>query len=116
MPFVALWGMGPDGPGLQGNHVAKLDWQVFKGQHIDRYAQQLLQFVLQAAQIEQRGARQGVYLQVQVAAIAIIPAQCRAKFTGVRHAITRRGKADGITVLEQGLGRAHEIESTEANH
>jgi hypothetical protein len=53
-----------------GQHLGlELDGQVAWRQHIDRHAQQSIQLNLKPTQVKQGGARQGIYQQIQIAAV-----------------------------------------------
>jgi hypothetical protein len=71
---------------LGKNLGAKLRWQVAGGQKFDGNAQQIFQFDLQTAEVEQRRTGQGVNQQVEVTAVLIGAVEDRTEAAGVGRA------------------------------
>ena len=97
--------------GFSQHQIAELDGQVAWRHQIYSHAQQLLQFVLQAAQVKQRGARQSIYQQVEVTVFPVVAMQRRTEDARVRGTTTTCGVVSGVTVLFEGDGSAHSINS-----
>lgn len=66
---------------------------------VDRHAQQLLQFILQATQIEKRSPRHGVNEQIKIAALGIVAPQGRAKHPRVGCSKARSRATNRVAVV-----------------
>ena len=62
-------------------------WQVLRSDNVNRNADELLQFVLHAAQIEQGDAWRRVYQQIEITSFGNIATQRRAKHPHTRQSV-----------------------------
>ncbi len=101
-------GMGPSyWSSFVQNLASEPGWQVAWGQYVDVYSEEFFKLDLQATQVEQGGARQGIDQGVKVASQRVLTPRNRSKHPWVRGSAASSGGADGLPVCLQSDGWAN---------